>query len=133
MSHFCLASSNAHLRIYKRLYLWNEGAGLKPMPASAYLGDIRMGMPPYHAQLNVAMEGNISPWYQRLSRVGGHIGGFLPPVDDTPYWNTVGAMKAYTLLRDKALVRTRQHIPATVGRHRVGTLKAGQFINRDKG
>jgi hypothetical protein len=134
MPHSCLPSSDAHLRLYKRLYLWNKDAVLQHGRAFAYVDNARLGMPPYHAQLNVKAASPPLP-LNVFNGDGRWAVGYLRPENSHQrYWDTMALARDMSLARDKILVRTRQTIPATSGmRIKAGQkLRAGQYVNRDK-
>jgi hypothetical protein len=130
---FTLPNSDAHLRLYKRLYLWDKDAILREGRAFAYCDRARYGMPPYHAQLNVKMAS--PPLPTNVFNPGRHAMGFLRPDNPhTRYWRTMELAGSMTLARDRVLVRSRQTISVTAGdRVKAGAgVLAGQFINRDR-
>lgn len=112
-----LARSTADLRIFRKLYLWNKEASLSLNQAAGHLGHMRYGMPAYHAQINVAMKGSLSPVPPDLVIFsGGFFGGYLPPEgSDQKYWDTIEAFSSVTLARDKVLALTAQHTPLRAG------------------
>lgn len=129
----CLTASDAHLRLYKRLYLWDRDAALAPGFPICNLGNIRLGMPPYHAQLNIKMRGSPTPLPPTVVHAGRFCAGHLRPDSQNQlFWDTMGALKSYSLARDKILVRTASMAPAKAGQHRAGSLTAGQWVDRDR-
>jgi len=118
MSNF--ARSTADLRLFRRIYLWDKDANLNLRTAISHFGDLRWGMPPYHVQLNMRMDGSLSPTPPWVAHYGSFFfGDFLPPGDrhNAPlkYWDTIEALSSVTLARDKALLLTAQHWPVYAG------------------
>lgn len=129
----CLSASDAHLRLYKRLYLWDKDATLQPGYPICNFGNIRLGMPPYHAQLNIQMRGSLTPLPLPVVHSGRFIGGYFRPTESAQlFWDTMGALHSYSLARDKVLVRTASRAPAASGQHRSGDLVAGDWVDRDR-
>lgn len=111
-----LNRSDADLRLYRRLYLWDENATLRLRTAVSHFGDLRYGMPPYNVQLNYKMEGSRSPVPMGVAHYGSmFFGEHLMENSHQEYWDTMEALASVTLARDKALVLTAQHGPVRAG------------------
>jgi hypothetical protein len=131
--HACLHESDARLRLYKRLYMWNRDATLQHGRAFAYVDNARYGMPTYHAQLNCKLDSPPLP-KNVFNASGRYAMGFLRPSNSHKrYWDTMSLMGDMSFARDKVMVRSRQTIPAVAGmRIKAGTIQAGQYVNRDR-
>ncbi|MFH7241809.1 MAG: hypothetical protein ACHWZW_03060 [Spirulina sp.] len=130
---FTLPNSDAHLRLYKRLYLWDKEAILRLGRAFAHCDRARFGMPPYHAQLNAKLQSPPLP-INVFNGGGRHAMGFFRPDNaHSRYWATMELGRSMTYARDRVMIRTRQTIPVTAG-DRISSgagILAGQFLNRD--
>jgi hypothetical protein len=112
--------STAPDRLYKRLYLFDPARTLEPRGMSTHLGGVRLGMPPYHAEVAVRISRRAS-----AALVGRYIRGYLPKADKKHYHAVLDALKFARREADKIMIRTRTKAVAAARR----TIKSGQIVS----
>lgn len=106
-----LPPSSANLRIYDVIYLHDPDRVRRgARRARAFVGRIRLGMPPYHAQLSVRI-----PRKRSRKTFGRFLTGFLVRSDYSDLARARDALAVSKAVRDKILMTTRTLRPLTFG------------------
>lgn len=117
-----LADTYAGERMFRRTRLFDPGVTLERRGRSFHLGVMRLGMPAYHAELQVRMTG------KRLARQAGrYVSGFPLAHDNSAYDRLYTALRWAVPARDKVLINTRTRAPVRAGAVLAGTSRAGEW------
>ncbi len=125
--HLC--KLDGELRYYRRTYLHDETVNPPSKAAPAYLGDTRLGMPPFHAQINVKMPER----HSHSMHIGSDYCGtgatcardaktHMEPTMNALNWMRAEADKLLIKTRQRSDLRARQTVTA-------GTVIAGQILD----
>lgn len=99
-----LPPTTSRYRIYDRFALHDRDRLPNGKTATRHLGDIRLGMPAYHAELSVEIKGK-----RGKRQVNGYTYGFLAKSDLRHLHNARKAIVSSKSLRDKILMKTTLH------------------------
>jgi hypothetical protein len=105
-----LPPTTSRHRIYERIALHDKSRMPNGKPFTRHLGDIRLGMPPYHAELSVSIKGQ-----RPMRQAGGFVYGFTMASDMKHLTNARKAIVSAKSLRDKVLIKTNLHTIVQVG------------------
>ncbi len=105
-----LPETTAGQRLYDVLYLHDPARLPGSRPPSSYLGNLRLGMPHYHAQLSVQVAGRRTLW-----QFGRFVYGCLSASDQKPLAMVCDAVEIAKSERDKVLLETGIHRPPQTG------------------
>ncbi len=105
-----LPPTGSRNRIYDLFALHDKTRLPNGKPPTRHLGDIRLGMPPYHAELSVAIKG-----YRPMKQTNGFVYGFIMSSDMKHLKNARQAIVSSMSLRDKILIKTNLHTIIQVG------------------
>ncbi|RAI01099.1 phage tail protein I [Acuticoccus sediminis] len=109
-SRIFLPPSLAPFKVYERLYLFEAGRNkMAPRGGGTFAGHVRLGMPAYHAQLNVRLVARRPTGIF----VGQHLRGCLAVKTDRVS-AALEAVRVSKSARDKIWVRTRTYRDLTV-------------------
>ena len=107
-----LPKSTAWQRLYDTIWLHDKSRLPDERPRTMHLGNIRLGMPAYHAEMTVAIRKTST---KRAVTVGRHATGFLVPYDPAPLEKSRLAIRGSKAKRDKILMKTRTRQRVTFG------------------
>ena len=99
-----LPETTAPLRLYDRLHLHDQNRLPEQRPVSTHMGQFRLGMPAYHAQLTVEIKGERSRF-----QLGQYMTGHLMASDQAPLKLARTAVVRGKAWRDKGLLKTQIH------------------------
>lgn len=99
-----LPPTSSRYRIYDRFALHDRDRLPNGKTATRHLGDIRLGMPAYHAELSVEIRGK-----RGFKQVNRYTYGFLAKSDLRHLHNARKAIVSAKSLRDKILMKTTLH------------------------
>jgi phage tail-like protein len=105
-----LPPTTSRHRIYDLIALHDKDRLPNGKPATRHLGDIRLGMPPYHAELSVSVKGR-----RTMKQASGFIYGFTLASDMKHLTKARQAIVSAKSLRDKILMKTNLHTIIQVG------------------
>lgn len=105
------SASRAYLYHYRRIKLHDPNAPVSRARASSHIGTTRLGMPPHHAHLEIAFEG------QRRPRPGFFIGRPLVAHDHTPFQRLLASLRLAKRESDVLTISTKIHRPLLAGSH----------------
>lgn len=110
--------------IYERWFIHDPERVPEERKRSTHLGFTRLGMPPYHAELNVRIESKAYP-----REAWSFVSGFLHAHDTGPVDRALEAVRHSMALRDKVLIDTKTWRQRRVGdRTEVGTAVLGELV-----
>jgi hypothetical protein len=105
-----LPPTTSRHRIYDLIALHDKERMPNGKPPTRHLGDIRLGMPAYHAELSVSVKGKRS-----IKQADGFVYGFTMTSDMKHLTNARRAIVSAKSLRDKILMKTNLHKIIQVG------------------
>jgi len=121
------SSTTAGDRLFDRLRLFDPERSLERRGRSLHLGAVRLGMPPYQAELRVAIRGQRSPL-----AAGRYVRGFAVASPRRAFDTMVRALRWSVSARDRVLLDTRTHAGLVSGEgRRAGSATAGQWQRVD--
>lgn len=111
-----LVPSEAPLRVYSRVALWNRDLAPPSRRALAFLGRERLGMPAHRAEVKVSIPGRLP-----ARAVSRYLHGHLVAADRERWADTLAAIRSAKRLSDRIKLNARTYRPVRVGT----TLRAG--------
>ncbi|MEZ5853161.1 MAG: hypothetical protein R3D68_21210 [Hyphomicrobiaceae bacterium] len=120
----CLPPTIAWRYIYERWHLHDPDRVPDERKRSTHLGFTRLGMPPYHAEVQTRIVGAKPP------RVAGpFVNGFLVTGDRRIIGDVREAIRVSKALRDKILLDTKTYrLPRASDRLKVGSVRLGRYL-----
>ena len=119
-----LPPSVAWRYIYERWHIHDPDRIPDVRVRSTHIGQTRLGMPPYHAEVRTRISGKQAPRTAGLFVHGYVLAGTRKPVTDV-----CEAVRAAKSLRDKILLDTKTYrLPRAGDRLKLGTVKLGTYI-----
>lgn len=119
-----LPKSVAWRYIYERWHLHDPDRIPDVRVRSTHLGQTRLGMPPYHAEIRTRITGKQAP-----RTAGLFVHGYLLTGDRKPIADVREAVRVSKSLRDKILLDTKTYrFPRAGDRLKLGTVTLGTYI-----
>lgn len=120
----CLPPTISWQYIYERWFIHDPDRVPDERRRSTHLGFTRLGMPAYHAELNVRIE---SKAYSR--EAWNYVSGYLHAHDNGPIERTLEAVRNSKALRDKVLIDTKTYRQRRVSdRTEIGSAALGELV-----
>jgi hypothetical protein len=120
-----LPPSTAQLRLYSRIHLYDPTRLPDKRRRKAFAGYVRLGMPPYHADITVNARETISKF-----AFGRFVHGYLHATPKRKFYDSIEATRLSKSFRDEVRLTARVHRPARVGDRRpVGSSRVGDWIS----
>jgi hypothetical protein len=124
VSNGFLPPSIAWQFLYERWHLHDPDRVPEERKRSTHIGNMRLGMPAYHAEVLTRISGRQYP-----RTAGRFVNGFLVTASRKPIENAREAIMISKSLRDKILIDTMTYrLPKAGDRHDVATIKVGEYI-----
>jgi len=110
--------------VFERWYLHDPDRITEARARSIHIGFTRLGMPPYHAEINVRLPGKINK-----SAAGRFVTGYLIATDKPLISDTREAVNVSRSCRDKVLLDTKTYRSLRLNdRMLIGSARLGQYV-----
>jgi phage tail P2-like protein len=119
-----LPPTTSRLRVFEQIYVYDEDRQADRRGSRTFLGNTRLGMPPYNASMRLETRAKIS-WFAAQQFTYG----FLVKTSKARLNKTIEAVRLSKSLRDKITVTAKTMRPATVADGvKLGTITVGTWV-----